>query len=81
MNVKEEATMRGYLFVCFIALIIRMRLQKIMKDSGLLDKWTVDGLLMELEKYRVIILPDGKGIFAEITKRQREILQALQCCA
>lgn len=81
MNVKKEATMRGYLFVCFLALIIRMRLQKIMKDSGLLDKWTVDGLLMELEKYRVIILPDGKRVFAEITKRQREILQALQCCA
>jgi hypothetical protein len=34
-----------------------------------------------LEKIKAMILPDGEKIVTEITKKQREILDALQLCA
>jgi hypothetical protein len=44
-------------------------------------KFSVEGLLTELEKIKVLILPDGQKITTEITKKQREILNALNICA
>jgi hypothetical protein len=38
-------------------------------------------MLTELEKIKVMILPDGQKITTEITKKQREILDALNMCA
>jgi hypothetical protein len=40
----------------------------------------VEGLLTELEKIKIMILPDGEKITTEITKKQREILDALHIC-
>jgi hypothetical protein len=37
--------------------------------------------LTELEKIKVIILSDGQKITSEVTKKQREILDALNICA
>jgi len=33
------------------------------------------------EKIKVLILPDGQRITTEVTKKQREILDALNTCA
>jgi len=44
-------------------------------------RYSVEGLLTELEKIKVMILPDGEMITTEITKKQREILDALHMCA
>jgi len=38
-------------------------------------------LLLELEKIKVMILPDGQRITTEISRKQREILNALDLCA
>ncbi|VVB64435.1 Uncharacterised protein [uncultured archaeon] len=38
-------------------------------------------MLTELEKIKVLILPDGQKITTEITKKQREILDDLNMCA
>lgn len=81
LNTKTESTLRGYLFVCFLALIIRMKLQRMIKEGEIQDKYSVDGVITELEKIKLLILPDGQRLVTEITKRQRKILEALGVCA
>lgn len=76
-NVRKDTTMNGYLFICFLSLILRMRLMKMMRDAKLSKRYSVEALITELEKNKVMILPDGTQIVTEQTKRQREILEAL----
>ena len=54
---------------------------KLMIDVQLNKKYFVEGLITELEKIKIMILPDGEKITTEITKKQREILDALHMCA
>ena len=81
MNVRTDSSLRGYLFVEFLALVLRMKLMRMMADAQLLKRYSVEGMLTELEKIKVMILPDGQKITTEITKKQREILDALNICA
>jgi len=41
----------------------------------------LEALLTELEKIKVMVLPDGTRIVTEQTKRQKEILKTLGLCA
>jgi transposase len=77
LNVKTTMTLQGLLFACFIALTVRMRLLRIMKEKGLLKKYTLESLFLELEKLKKIELENGELITTEQTKKQREILQTL----
>jgi len=52
-----------------------------MREAKLLDKYSVELLLPQLEKLRKIALADGQILVTEMTKKQREILQALNLCA
>ena len=76
-NVRKDSTMKGYLFISFLSLILRMRLMKLMREAGLSSKYSVEALVTELEKNRVMILPDGTQIVTEQTKKQKEIFKAL----
>jgi transposase len=80
-NLKTDYSLRGYLFVTFLALILRMKLMRSMIDAQLNKKYSVEGLLTELEKIKIMIMPDGEKIATEVTKKQREILAALHMCA
>jgi transposase len=80
-HVRTDKTLKGYLFIAFLALILRMKLMKRMVETGLSKRFSVEGLLTELEKIKVLILPNGQRITTEVTKKQREILDALNTCA
>ena len=80
-NLRTNSSLRGYLFISFIALILRMKLMRMMIDAGLNKKYSVEGLFTELEKIKTLVLSDGEKITTEITKKQREILDALKICA
>jgi transposase len=80
-NLRTNNSLRGYLFVAFLALILRMKLTRLMVNAELNKRYSVEGLLTELEKIKMMILPDGEKITTEITKKQREILDALHMCA
>jgi hypothetical protein len=58
-----------------------MKLMRLMIDAGLNKRYSVEGLFTELEKIKIMILPDGEKVTTEISKRQREILDALHMCA
>jgi transposase len=80
-HVRTDSTLRGYLFIAFLALILRMKLRNLMVEAGLSKRFSVDGLMTELEKIKVLILPDGQKITTEVSRKQREILNALNMCA
>ena len=52
-----------------------------MREAEILDKYSVELLLLQLEKLRKITFADGQIFVTEMTKKQREILQALNLCA
>lgn len=81
LNTSKESTTRGFLFVCFVSLILEMRLLSQMKKTGLLKDYTVEKLLLELEKIKKVRLADDSVIVTEITKRQNGILEKLNLCA
>jgi len=77
LNVKKTSTLRGLVFACFIALIVRMRLLRLLKEKGLLPAYTLESLFMELEKIKKVELENGEFITTEPTKKQKDILKAL----
>ncbi len=81
LNVQKDTTLRGLLFVCFIALIIRMRIIKLMRDCHLVEKYSAEGMLLELEKIKKIDLTNGETIVSELTRKQKDILDCMGLCA
>lgn len=77
LNVQKENTLRGLLFVNFLSLILKMRLLHRMRQTGLLEKYTVESLLFELEKIKKTELEDGTTITTPLTKTQKDILEPL----
>ena len=69
LNARREDSVRGYLFMVFIALIIRMRLQMILKETGLSKQYSVEKLLLELEKIKLFVLSHGEIIQSEVSKK------------
>jgi len=81
LNTHGEKTTRGFIFVAFLSLIIRTKLMNKMREVGLLNKYSVELLLLQLDKLRKVTLANGQVITTEMTKKQREIFQALELCA
>ncbi|AKB28886.1 transposase (IS4) [Methanosarcina siciliae T4/M] len=52
-----------------------------MKEKGILKDYTVESLLLELEKIKKIELENGESIVTELTRKQREIMEKLNLCA
>ena len=81
LNTHSEKTTRGFIFIAFLSLIIRTRLMNMMREADILEKYSVELLLLQMEKLSKITLADGQIFVTEMTKKQREILQALNLCA
>lgn len=71
LRIHSEAAMKGKLFVAFISLIIQSYILKIMKETELVKKYTVEELIGELEKISLIEFASGKKIMTEVSKNQR----------
>lgn len=74
----KEPTIRGTMFVFFVSLIIRSALLRGMQSSHLNEKYSVERMLLELEKLHMI--EDQNGILRELerTRKQKDILEALE---
>ncbi|WP_319508490.1 IS1634 family transposase [uncultured Methanolobus sp.] len=81
LNTHKDSTTKGFIFICFIGLMIRMRLLKMMKETGIIEDHTVESLLLELEKIRKIEMQNGEVIVTELTRKQKEILGKMELCA
>jgi transposase len=54
LRIHSSASMDGRLFVQFIALIFMSALRKKMRETGLIDKYTVRELLLEMETLTLV---------------------------
>ncbi|MGP6238841.1 IS1634 family transposase [Cuniculiplasma sp. SKW4] len=77
LRVHGMDALRGEMFVNLIAIAIRSRILEYMRSSGLLKKYSVEKMLLELHKLRKVILNEGKEITTEITRKQKEILESI----
>ena len=77
LRIHGMDALRGEVFVNLIAIAIRFRILEYLRSSGLLKKYSVEKMLLELHKLRKVILNDGKDIATEITGKQKEILESL----
>jgi len=79
LRMHSIETVDGRLFVQFIALILMSELRRTMRESKLIERYTVRELLLEMDPLTKINYEGKYGmILTEITKPQREILALLK---
>jgi len=81
LNTSKDSTTKGFIFVRFIGLIIRMKLLSMMRETKIIEDYTVESLLLELEKIRKVELQNGEVMVTELTRKQKEIMEKLNLCA
>lgn len=77
MRAHKESTAKGHLFVIFLASLILAGMRRRLRESGLSERFSLPEVLLELGKVRRIVLHDGSEVLAELTKKQREIVEKL----
>lgn len=75
LNVKSEESLRGLLFIYFISMILRMKLQSKMNETGLNKNYSFNLMLSELSKLKKIVLENGQIVTTILTKKQKHILK------
>ena len=75
--VSSERSLDGKLFVEFIALIILSYIKKHMQDAKLFHKYTLQGLIDELDVIECLELPGRDPIYGEVLQRQADIYAAM----
>jgi transposase len=78
IRARKHSTVRGTIFVQLIALILRSMIVRAMNLSGLTKKYSVERMFLELEKLQIVKKDDGTFEELERTKKQRDILTALE---
>ena len=78
LRVHLEGSMKGYLFIQFIALILLSYIQQIINQQDVFKFETVSEVLEELELPSTVKFTNHCGqITSELTKKQKEIFKAL----
>ena len=79
LRMQSSKTVDGRLFVQFIALIYMSAIRKKLRETKLIERYTVRELLREMETITKISYSGKYGhIITELTKSQLEILQAMK---
>ncbi|MBA7707949.1 IS1634 family transposase ISMac12 [subsurface metagenome] len=75
LRVHKQETFEGRLFVDFIALIIYSWIKRIMRNEGINKSHTVQELIYEFKKIKLIQIGEKKRIITEVSKKQRDLLE------
>lgn len=79
LRMHSSVAVEGRLFIQFIALVLMSALRRDLRDSNLIEKYTVRELLQEMDTLtRVKYSGKYRPILTEVTKPQRQILEALK---
>jgi transposase len=68
---------KGRLLITFIALILYSEVESRLRDAKLLKTYSVAEVFAQLHNIQAVNLSSGARLMREITKKQRQILQAL----
>ena len=76
LRVGRDNTLVGLLFVNFVALVVRSKILRMMREAKLLKKMSVQELFLELAKLRAVKLGEEWRL-TEVTRNQRTIMERL----
>jgi hypothetical protein len=76
MQVSSELSLNGKFFVEFVALIFLSYVKKSMQDAKLFDRWTLQGVLDELDAIELFQAPGHGRFLGEITNKQLALFDA-----
>jgi hypothetical protein len=77
LRTGQQAVAEGRILLAFLALVLRTELENRMRTAGLLKRASTAEFLAEMGRIRSVRLPDGTRLVREVTRRQREWLQAV----
>ena len=72
----KNETLRGLVFVYFVSLVMRSLLLQRARAAKLLDRGSIEDILRELSKLRVVHIGSSSKL-TEITKKQRTMLERM----
>ena len=76
LRVHKNETLAGLVFVYFVGMVVRSLLLQRALAANLLDKSSLEDLILEMTKLRVILT--GSSLkFSEVTKKHRTILEKM----
>ena len=78
LRIHTQETFEGRLFLDFLALIIYSRISSVMREEGINKDLSVQELMYELKKIKLIRLGTKKMIVTEVSKRQRELFRSFK---
>jgi len=76
LRVHKNETLAGLVFVYFVAMVIRSLLLQRARAAKLLDRSSLEDIVLELTKLRVVQVGSSLKL-TEVTKRQRTILERM----
>lgn len=77
LQVSSELSLNGKIFVEFVALTYLSYVKTKMQETKLFEKWTLQGLLDELDTIELLEAPECGRVLGEITQKQKDIYAAL----
>jgi len=77
LRVRRMESLRGLLFVFFVALLLRSQLLRKAGEAGLLTRHSVEDILLEMSKIRAVECGD-RWLLTEVPKKARTILEKLK---
>ena len=78
LRIHTQETFEGRLFLDFLALIIYSKISSVMRKEGINKDYTVQELMYEFKKIKLIRLGAKKMIITEVSKKQRELFQSFK---
>jgi len=75
-NLRDDDTLRGYVFVSFLSLIAYYRILKLLKNRKINNRISVKDALLQLSKIYLTDIGE-RTIIAEIPKKVRELAETL----
>ena len=71
---RDSEKVKGFFFIVFLALRIRFKILKVLKDHNLLGKMSVNEIIFELSKMERIVEKSGAEYFAAVPKKVEKIV-------
>jgi transposase len=78
IRVHSKEALYGRLFLIFVALILQSEVARRAKESKLIKEYSISEMMLMLKNIRSVEMINGRKYLTEISKRQKEIFQALQ---
>jgi len=78
LRTHSKESSEGKVFIAFVGLIIRSILERTLSDFNAKNNLTIEKVLKELSKIRIVKLSNGLTLLNPITRKQRMILECFE---